>query len=150
MEKKMCPIGKEKSKYLGWPMGYTSSPIFSSSVQSEAYGNPFVGGAFEPDRLSTARPKSSRGRSKPPPTNGFPYASICTDELKIVPKLKLKAPILSLNDTNKNKGYNKFKNFPKLHLIKASAFGVWFEDAAELEGKLIGEGKKVEVKNLEE
>ncbi|GAU24328.1 hypothetical protein TSUD_49170 [Trifolium subterraneum] len=37
-----------------------------------------------------------------------------------------------------------------LPLIKANALGVWFEDAAELEGKLIGDGKKVEMKNLDE
>jgi ribosome biogenesis protein MAK21 len=55
-----------------------------------------------------------------------------------------------LNDANKDKGYNKFKNLPKLPLIKANALGVWFEDAAELEGKVVGEGNKVEMKNLDE
>ncbi|PNX92170.1 CCAAT/enhancer-binding protein zeta-like, partial [Trifolium pratense] len=66
------------------------------------------------------------------------------------PEPKPKPPVLSLNDANKDKGYNKFKNLPKLPLIKANALGVWFEDAAELEGKVIGEGKKVEMKNLDE
>ncbi|XP_004510554.1 protein SLOW WALKER 2 [Cicer arietinum] len=63
---------------------------------------------------------------------------------------KPKPPVLSLNDANKEKVYNKFKNLPKVPLVKASELGVWFEDAAELEGKVIGEGKKVEMKNLEE
>ncbi|CAI8586787.1 unnamed protein product [Vicia faba] len=71
-------------------------------------------------------------------------------EPKPKPELKPKPPVLSLNDASKEKGFNKFKNLPKLPLIKASALGVWFEDAAELEGKVIGEGKKVEMKNLEE
>ncbi|GAU39403.1 hypothetical protein TSUD_323510 [Trifolium subterraneum] len=67
------------------------------------------------------------------------------------PEPRPKPPVLSLNDANKDKGYNnKFKNLPKLPLIKANALGVWFEDAAELEGKVIGEGKKVEMKNLDE
>lgn len=34
--------------------------------------------------------------------------------------------------------------------MKASALGVWFEDAAELEAKVIGEGKRVEIRNVEE
>ncbi|AES94857.2 putative CCAAT-binding factor [Medicago truncatula] len=68
------------------------------------------------------------------------------------PEPKPKPPVLSLNnDANKEKGYyNKFKNLPKLPLMKASELGVWFEDAGELEGKVIGEGKKVDVKNLGE
>ncbi|GAU31963.1 hypothetical protein TSUD_359090 [Trifolium subterraneum] len=67
------------------------------------------------------------------------------------PEPKPKPPVLSLKDGNKDKGYNnKFKNLPKLPLIKANALGVWFEDADELEGKVIGEGKKVEMKNLDE
>ncbi|KAJ1408291.1 CCAAT-binding factor [Sesbania bispinosa] len=34
--------------------------------------------------------------------------------------------------------------------MKANALGVWFEDAAELEAKVIGEGKRVEMRNVEE
>nr|KYP54387.1 CCAAT/enhancer-binding protein zeta [Cajanus cajan] len=34
--------------------------------------------------------------------------------------------------------------------MKANGLGVWFEDMAELEGKVVGEGKKVEVKNVGE
>jgi len=42
-----------------------------------------------------------------------------------------------------SKGFDKFKNLPKLPLVKASALGVWHVDAAELEEKVIGK-KKVE------
>lgn len=49
--------------------------------------------------------------------------------------------------------FDRFKNLPKLPLMKASTLGIWYDDAAELEAKLIGTGagrKKVEFKNVEE
>nr|XP_043625221.1 CCAAT/enhancer-binding protein zeta [Erigeron canadensis] len=52
-----------------------------------------------------------------------------------------------------NKVFDRFKNLPKLPLMKASTLGVWYEDAAELEANLIGTGagrKKVEIKDVEE
>ena len=66
------------------------------------------------------------------------------------PKPKPRPPVLSLEDGKKERGFNKFKNLPKLPLVRASALGVWFEDAAELEAKVVGEGKRVEVRDLEE
>ncbi|KAJ1407043.1 CCAAT-binding factor [Sesbania bispinosa] len=66
------------------------------------------------------------------------------------PNPKPKPPVLSVDDANKEKGFNKFRNLPKLPLMKADALGVWFEDAAELEAKVIGEGKRVEMRNVEE
>lgn len=48
---------------------------------------------------------------------------------------------------------DKFKNLPELPLVKASALGVWYVDAAELEEKVVGgpgANKKVQIKNLEE
>ncbi|KAL2336371.1 hypothetical protein Fmac_010817 [Flemingia macrophylla] len=65
------------------------------------------------------------------------------------PEPKPKPPVLSLdNGSNKEKGFNKFRNLPKLPLMKASDLGVWFEDMDELERKVVGEGKKVEVKDM--
>ncbi|KAK7381910.1 hypothetical protein VNO80_00459 [Phaseolus coccineus] len=67
------------------------------------------------------------------------------------PEPKPKPPVLSLeNGSSKEKGFNKFRNLPKLPLIKASGLGVWFEDMAELEEKVIGEGKRVELRDVEE
>ncbi|XP_061361888.1 protein SLOW WALKER 2-like [Gastrolobium bilobum] len=63
---------------------------------------------------------------------------------------KPKPPVLSVDAANKEKGFNKFRILPKLPLMKANALGVWFEDAAELEAKVIGEEKKVEIRNVEE
>ncbi|RZC77535.1 hypothetical protein C5167_001718 [Papaver somniferum] len=43
---------------------------------------------------------------------------------------------------------NKWKNLPKLPCIRATSLRVWYEDAAELESKIIGnEAKKIEAKN---
>ncbi|CAL1376303.1 unnamed protein product [Linum trigynum] len=54
-----------------------------------------------------------------------------------------------LDDANSTRAtaLEKYKNLPKLPLIKANAVGVWHVDAAELEVKVLGEAnKKVEVK----
>ncbi|KAG4178572.1 hypothetical protein ERO13_A10G051500v2 [Gossypium hirsutum] len=69
-----------------------------------------------------------------------------------------KPPVLSLDDSNKRNRFSrdpdKFKNFPALPLVKASALSLWYEDESELEKKLFGEegkGKKaVNVRNVEE
>ncbi|OMO66056.1 CCAAT-binding factor [Corchorus olitorius] len=71
---------------------------------------------------------------------------------------KPKPPVLSLEDTNKNNSFSrehdKFKNFPALPLVKASALSVWYEDELELEKKVFGEEgnakKAVEVRNVDE
>ncbi|EXB88184.1 hypothetical protein L484_003578 [Morus notabilis] len=67
-------------------------------------------------------------------------------------KPKPKPPVLSLDNGNGDKhlGFEKFKNMPKLPLMKASALGVWYADQAELETKVVGKEKKVEARNLNE
>ncbi|CAL1383489.1 unnamed protein product [Linum trigynum] len=58
-------------------------------------------------------------------------------------------PVLTLDDPNNTRATSveKYKNLPKLPLIKANAVGVWHVDAAELEVKVLGEAnKKVKVK----
>ncbi|KOM57021.1 hypothetical protein LR48_Vigan11g005300 [Vigna angularis] len=63
---------------------------------------------------------------------------------------KPKPPVLSLeNGSSTEKGFNKFRNLPKLPLMKAIGLGVWFEDMTELERKVIGEGKRVELTDVE-
>lgn len=39
---------------------------------------------------------------------------------------------------------------PKLPLVKASVLGAWYIDAEELEGKVMGNEKNVDIKNVEE
>ncbi|KAI3455663.1 hypothetical protein Pfo_012326 [Paulownia fortunei] len=64
------------------------------------------------------------------------------------------AQIQKYNSRNSNllaeSDNNRFKNLPKLPLVKSSALGVWYNDAAELEEKLIGKNKKLEPKSVEE
>lgn len=45
---------------------------------------------------------------------------------------------------------SRFKNLPKLPLVKANALGVWYNDTAELEGKVIGYNKRAEFNSVEE
>lgn len=45
---------------------------------------------------------------------------------------------------------NKFKNLPKLPLLKASSMSVWYKDAALLEEKVIGDSKRIEFKSVDE
>nr|GMC71042.1 CCAAT/enhancer-binding protein zeta [Ipomoea batatas] len=52
-------------------------------------------------------------------------------------------------DNNSWKTFDKYKGLPKLPLVKASALGVWYADAAELEEKVVG-NKKVEFGSVEE
>ncbi|XP_022999988.1 CCAAT/enhancer-binding protein zeta [Cucurbita maxima] len=64
---------------------------------------------------------------------------------------KRKPPVLALDDGNdKPRSFDKFKNLPKLPLVKASVLGAWYVDAAELEGKVMGNEKKMALENLEE
>lgn len=57
------------------------------------------------------------------------------------PNPKLKPNVLSLEETKSWK-IDKFKDLPKLPLMKASSLGVWHQDAVELESKILGEGKE--------
>ncbi|XP_073272083.1 protein SLOW WALKER 2 [Primulina huaijiensis] len=45
---------------------------------------------------------------------------------------------------------SRFKNLPKLPLVKANALGVWYNDVAELEEKVIGDNKRAEFNSVEE
>ncbi|MED6118926.1 hypothetical protein PIB30_007086 [Stylosanthes scabra] len=101
-------------------------------------------------RDKTAEKPSQQQNSQPPKTKETSRNNGNHEKANRFPKPKPKNPVLSLEDGSKERGFNRFKNLPKLPLVKASALGVWFEDAAELEAKVVGEGKKVEVKDLEE
>ncbi|XP_060206018.1 protein SLOW WALKER 2 [Lycium barbarum] len=68
---------------------------------------------------------------------------------KFVKKPKVEPQV----DNNNNLWNTKYKNMPKLPLVKASALAIWYVDAEELEEKVIGSEKKstvVEFKNVDE
>ncbi|KAA8540211.1 hypothetical protein F0562_024226 [Nyssa sinensis] len=69
--------------------------------------------------------------------------------LKNEPKPRVRVQPLLVDN---KKGSDKFKNLPKLPLVKASSLAVWYVDAAELEEKVIGSEakRKVEFRNVEE
>ncbi|XP_074288281.1 protein SLOW WALKER 2 [Silene latifolia] len=51
------------------------------------------------------------------------------------------------------RSFEKFKNLPKLPLVKAGALGTWYMDQSELEDKVLGVGearKKIEIRDAEE
>lgn len=58
--------------------------------------------------------------------------------------------MLALDENEKQKGFDKFKNLPKLPLMKANGLGVWYMDAADLEAKVVGEGKRSGMSNVEQ
>lgn len=71
------------------------------------------------------------------------------------PKAKHKPPVLSVDGNDGRRGvsssFDKFRNLSKLPLVKASALGVWYVEAEELEAKVVGEkGKKLEVSSVDE
>ncbi|KAJ8535794.1 hypothetical protein K7X08_034195 [Anisodus acutangulus] len=74
------------------------------------------------------------------------------DKFVKIPKPQPKPePAVATNLWNTTPG--KYKNMPKLPLVKASALAVWYVDAAELENKVIGNERKnkvVEFKNVNE
>ncbi|WMV22535.1 hypothetical protein MTR67_015920 [Solanum verrucosum] len=62
-------------------------------------------------------------------------------------------PELQVDNNLWNTTPGKYKNMPKLSLVKASALAVWYVDAGELEDKVIGSDRKnkiAEFKNLNE
>ncbi|XP_050285152.1 protein SLOW WALKER 2 [Quercus robur] len=65
-------------------------------------------------------------------------------------KFKPKPSVLAVDDSDKQRGFDKFKNLTKLPLMKASGLGVWYVDAAELEARVVGEGKRVEARNVQQ
>ena len=67
------------------------------------------------------------------------------------PKPKPKPSVLSLDVSNeRNPGPERFKNLPKLPLMKPSSLGVWYSDAEELEAKVIGKEAVAGARDLEE
>ncbi|CAN0877761.1 Protein SLOW WALKER 2 [Linum grandiflorum] len=72
------------------------------------------------------------------------------NEKAVKPEIKPKPPVLTLDDDAnpaRARAATKYKDLPKLPLMKASATGVWHVDAEELEVKVLGEAhKKVDVK----
>ncbi|KAL6335343.1 hypothetical protein AAG906_029586 [Vitis piasezkii] len=121
---------------------YASSIGLSSSLPSSGFND----SDFRKTGTLKApkTPKLLKDSSKP---EDFPQKTQKRKEQNQKPKPKVFESAL-----DQNKGFDRFKNLPKLPLVKASVLGVWYVDAAELEAKVFGkEGKKkLEAKSVEE
>ncbi|KAM1010922.1 hypothetical protein ACFX13_047074 [Malus domestica] len=99
-------------------------------------------------------PKKPQRKSKPAPIPN-PTKNQKSNKPNFKPNENQK-PKLTLSSLEENsskekaRNFEKFKNLPKLPLMSANKLGVWYEEAEELEGKVLVGGKKVEVKNAEE
>lgn len=106
------------------------------------------------------KPKQNQNEDKPPPPSQKPHLDKKSSNKpptfrnkndksqKPISKPTPKPPILSLDagDDDKNSNitrkFDKYKNLPKLPLVKAGAVGVWHVDLMELENKVLGEESK--------
>ncbi|KAF3451979.1 hypothetical protein FNV43_RR08075 [Rhamnella rubrinervis] len=129
---------------------FASSLGLSSSLPSSSSGFNDADfrktGPLQPDKFQKKQKKKQVPDSKPTKTQKPKFQNFKPNE-----KPKPKPPVLSLEDSsNKTKGFDKFKNLPKLPLMKASGLGVWYEDAEKLEASVVGKEKRVEVRNVDE
>ncbi|KAL4589312.1 hypothetical protein LXL04_002218 [Taraxacum kok-saghyz] len=137
---------------------FASSLGLSSSVPSTGFNDSDFRKPNKNPKKTDSKPITKKTDSKPKDNNNNKN----TEKSKNInkkhkedtphpPQPKPKAQIHFTVDNSTT--FDKFKNLPKLPLIKACSLGVWYADSADLEEKVIGSGvnkKKVEFKNVEE
>ncbi|KAF9689828.1 hypothetical protein SADUNF_Sadunf01G0133100 [Salix dunnii] len=113
----------------------------------------------KPKPKSKPKPKQKDHKPPPPPSQKTqldkktlskpPTFRIKNDKSqKPISKPTPKPPVLSLDagdddqNSNSTRKFDKYKNLPKLPLVKAGAVGVWHVDLMELENKVLGEESK--------
>lgn len=129
---------------------FASSLGLSSSLPSSSSG--FNDADFrKTGPLQPNKPQKKQKHKQVPESKPTKTQKPKVQNFKLNEKPKPKPPVLSLEDSsNKTKGFDKFKNLPKLPLMKASGLGVWYEDAGKLEANVVGKEKRVEVRNVNE
>lgn len=133
---------------------FASSIGLSSSLPTSGFDDSDFrkGGPLEPDTKPTPNKPFKKPNpndvKKPEKRDRFKNNNQKNINNKDEPP-KPRVPVLSLDNHNISNRFDKFKNLPKLPLVKASSLGVWYMDAAELEEKVTGK-KKVEYKNVDE
>lgn len=119
-----------------------ASTLGFSSASSSGFNN----SDFRKTGPSSSRRPSNRRRD-------FPRKDSKFKNREAVPVGKSKPPQYPKNDSGEGSTLaesNRFKNLPKLPLVKPSALALWYNDAAELEEKLIGKDKKVEFNSVDD
>lgn len=134
---------------------------FASSLGLASYTTPVASSASGFDDTDFRKSGPINPRSNGTSSNSRPKNKFLKDKTnngrtdygkpnrKFEPK---RTDAFEVKTTNDNVNASKFKNLPKLPLVKAKALGVWHVEAAELEEKVIGKQvrKKVEINRLEE
>ncbi|XP_073142319.1 protein SLOW WALKER 2 [Henckelia pumila] len=148
---------RKKSENLGEAVALQSDVAsFASSLGFPSSGAPSSG--FNDADFRKKGPLKPRTQSpnvsyqnRPPKKNS---SKVGNKDSKSYPRRKSEqspAQNSGLNGSNLfREDDRRFKNLPKLPLVKANALGVWYNDAAELEGKVIGDNKRAEFNSAEE
>lgn len=128
-------------------LGLASNSIPSSGFNDSDFRKK---GSLKPQSKSN---DSNHGDSISNSKNKHAKAQDLKNKDKLNPRPK--PPVLTIGDDRSGRGVrvsDKFKNLSKLPLVKANALGVWYEDAADLEAKVLGEGKRMplQVNDVEE
>ncbi|KAL2933089.1 CCAAT/enhancer-binding protein zeta [Bienertia sinuspersici] len=159
--KKSCiPKSEDIAKMQSDIASFASSLGLASSVPSSGFDD----SDFQPHKKKPQEPKNSPKNKKsvsPKPLNKNSNPQKAQNQkpkLKKDPKNRNINPINgdSIPTSNSNsqdqKSFGKFKNLPKLPLVKASVLGTWYADEGELEEKVMGgeERKRLEIRNPEE
>ncbi|KAJ0724675.1 putative CCAAT-binding factor [Helianthus annuus] len=124
---------------------FASSLGLSSSAPSSGFND----SDFRKPRPITKPPKHESKSTNPNIQNN----NNNNNNKKVTSPPLLKPRVQPQLTVDNSKLFDKFKHLPKLPLMKASTLGLWYEDAVELEEKLIGSGanrKKAEFKEVEE
>ncbi|MFS7992151.1 putative CCAAT-binding factor [Helianthus anomalus] len=127
---------------------FASSLGLSSSAPSSGFND----SDFRKPRTITKPPKHESKPTNPNIQNNNNNNNNNNNKKMTSPPL-LKPRVQPQLTVDNSKLFDKFKHLPKLPLMKASTLGLWYEDAVELEEKLIGSGanrKKAEFKEVEE
>ncbi|KAH9618499.1 hypothetical protein KSS87_013100 [Heliosperma pusillum] len=124
-------------------LGLTSS---STSLPSSGFNDT----DFRPKKKIT-QTKSPQLANPKKPISQKPDSQKPISKSKPTPKPK---PEFDVNNSNA-RSFEKFKNLPKLPLVKAGGLGTWYMDQSEMEEKVLGVGeererKRMEIKDAEE
>ncbi|XP_052181696.1 protein SLOW WALKER 2 isoform X1 [Diospyros lotus] len=93
------------------------------------------------------------GPIKPPAKSDGPAKERQKEKVSSIASSKgLPKQARAFQPVDNSRGFDKFRNLPKMPLVKASSLGVWYVDATELEGRVIASEaqKKVEFRDVEE
>ncbi|KAL9157163.1 hypothetical protein ABFS82_09G127300 [Erythranthe guttata] len=133
-------------------VSFASSLGFSSSAGATAPSSGFKDSdsrKTRPNKPQSQKPPNPR--KNPPPRNSkFENPKTNTRRNTTAPPQINKFDAADDSNLLPENDNSKFKNLPKLPLVKSSILGVWYDDASKMEDEFIGKDKKIEYKNVDE